>query len=53
VATFLYGVGRFAFRRRRLVVMLWIVVLAVVGIGSASVSGTTSDQFTIPGTQSQ
>ena len=53
MATFLYRVGRFAFRRRRLVVMLWIAVLAVVGIGSASVSGTTSDQFTIPGTQSQ
>lgn len=53
MATFLYRLGRFAFRRRRLVVMLWIAVLAVVGIGSASVSGTTSDQFTIPGTQSQ
>ncbi|MBR8639660.1 MMPL family transporter [Streptomyces tuirus] len=53
MATFLYSLGRFAFRRRRLVVMLWIVVMAVVGIGSASVSGKTSDQFTIPGTQSQ
>ncbi len=53
MATFLYRLGRFAFRRRRLVVMLWIAILAVVGIGSASVSGTTSDQFTIPGTQSQ
>ncbi|MFF6804451.1 MMPL family transporter [Streptomyces sp. NPDC012616] len=53
MATLLYRLGRFAFRRRRLVVMLWIVILAVVGIGSASVSGTTSEQFTIPGTQSQ
>ncbi|MEI5522058.1 MMPL family transporter [Streptomyces brasiliscabiei] len=53
MATFLYRIGRFAFRRRRLVVLLWIAVLAVVGIGSASVSGTSSDQFTIPGTQSQ
>ncbi|KOG08844.1 MMPL family transporter [Streptomyces viridochromogenes] len=53
MATFLYRLGRFAFRRRRLVVMLWIAILAVVGIGSASVSGTPSDQFTIPGTQSQ
>ncbi|MDX3726059.1 MMPL family transporter [Streptomyces caniscabiei] len=53
MATFLYRLGRLAFRRRRLVVMLWIAVLAVVGIGSASVSGTLSDQFTIPGTQSQ
>ena len=53
MATFLYRLGRFAFRRRRLVVMLWIAALAVVGIGSASVSGTPSDQFSIPGTQSQ
>ncbi|MFM9559029.1 MULTISPECIES: MMPL family transporter [Streptomyces] len=53
MATFLYRLGRLAFRRRRLVVMLWIAVLTVVGIGSASVSGTPSDQFTIPGTQSQ
>jgi RND superfamily putative drug exporter len=53
VATFLYRLGRFAFRRRRLVLMLWIVVMAAVGIGSTSVSGTTSDSFTLPGTQSQ
>lgn len=53
MATFLYRLGRFAFRRRRLVLMLWITVLAAVGIGAASVSAGTSDSFTIPGTQSQ
>lgn len=53
MATFLSGLGRFALRRRRRVAMLWIALPAVVGIGSASVSGTTSDRFTIPGTQSQ
>ena len=53
MATFLYRLGRFLFRRRRLVLMLWIVVLAGVGIGSASVNGKTSDAFTLPGTQSQ
>ncbi|RMB79755.1 MMPL family transporter [Streptomyces shenzhenensis] len=53
MATFLYRLGRFSFRRRRLVLMLWIVVLAAVGIGSMSVSGKTSDAFALPGTQSQ
>ena len=53
MATFLYRLGRFSFRRRRLVLMLWIAVLAAVGIGAASVSSNTSDTFSIPGTQSQ
>ncbi|MGW0707354.1 MMPL family transporter [Streptomyces sp. NPDC002643] len=53
MATFLYRLGRAAFRRRRLFLMAWIVVLAVVGIGAGSVSGTTTDDFTLPGTQSQ
>ncbi|MGX1907727.1 MMPL family transporter [Streptomyces phaeochromogenes] len=53
MATFLYRLGRFSFRRRRLVLMLWIAVLAAVGIGAASVSSSTSDTFAIPGTQSQ
>jgi putative drug exporter of the RND superfamily len=53
VATFLYRLGRFAFRRRRLVLALWIVVLAGLGFGMASVTGKTSDAFTVPGTQSQ
>ena len=53
MATFLYRLGRFSFRRRRLVLMLWIAVLAAVGIGAASVSSSASDTFAIPGTQSQ
>ncbi|MFJ8111618.1 MMPL family transporter [Streptomyces sp. NPDC096132] len=53
MATFLYRLGRLAFRRRRLFLMVWIVVLAAVGIGAGSVSATTTDDFTLPGTQSQ
>src|SRR3954470_262652 len=53
MATFLYRLGRFSFRRRRLVLMLWIAVLAVVGIGAMNVSTSTSDSFSLPGTQSQ
>jgi RND superfamily putative drug exporter len=53
MATFLYRLGRFSFRRRRLVLMLWIAALAVVGIGAMNVSTSTSDSFSLPGTQSQ
>ncbi|MFE9610010.1 MMPL family transporter [Streptomyces sp. NPDC006012] len=53
MATFLYRLGRFSFRRRRLVLALWIAVLAVVGLGAATVSNSTTDSFSIPGTQSQ
>ncbi|MFI5796632.1 MMPL family transporter [Streptomyces sp. NPDC051677] len=53
MATFLYRLGRLAFRRRRLVVMIWIALLAAIGIGAMSSSGTTTDGLTLPGTQSQ
>ncbi|MDH6216612.1 MMPL family transporter [Streptomyces pseudovenezuelae] len=53
MATFLYRLGRLAFRRRRVVLMLWIAVLAAVGIGAMSSTGSTTDSFTVPGTQSQ
>ncbi|RLV47736.1 MMPL family transporter [Nocardioides mangrovicus] len=53
MATFLYRVGRFSFRRRGAVVGVWLLLLvaligAVVSIGAAS-----SASITIPGTESQ
>jgi len=53
VAWFLYRLGRFAFRRRWLVVSLWLVILAAAFTGAATLSGPTSDAFRIPGTPSQ
>ncbi|MEX5637587.1 MMPL family transporter [Parafrankia sp. FMc2] len=53
MATYLYRLGRTAYRRRRLVVTLWVVALALVGVGAATLSGQTSDEFSIPGTESQ
>lgn len=53
MATYLYRLGRAAYRRRRLVVALWIVLLALVGVGAATLSGSTTDAFSIPGTESQ
>src|SRR6266496_697026 len=53
MASFLYRLGRFAFRRRWLVAGLWLVVLAAVMAGAGTLSGKTSDAFRIPGTPSQ
>ncbi|MFI1049705.1 MMPL family transporter [Streptomyces griseoruber] len=53
MATFLYRLGRLAFRRRRVVVMLWVAVLAAIGIGAMSAPGTSSGALGVPGTQSQ
>jgi RND superfamily putative drug exporter len=48
----LYRLGRFSFRRRRMVALLWVFVLALVGVGAATLSGPTNDAFSIPGTES-
>ncbi|MEU6290993.1 MMPL family transporter [Streptomyces sp. NPDC015140] len=53
MATFLYKLGRFAFRRRGLVTLLWVLI--VVGVGAAASSAPTppNEQFSMPGTESQ
>ncbi|MGI5996716.1 MMPL family transporter [Saccharomonospora viridis] len=53
MATWLYRLGRFAFRRRGLVALLWIVVLAAVGGATLSTSSTASTSISIPGTEAQ
>ncbi|QES06563.1 MMPL family transporter [Streptomyces venezuelae] len=53
MVTFLYKLGRSAFRRRRLVALLWVALLAVAGIGAATAPAATSSSFSIPGTEAQ
>jgi len=53
MATFLYRLGRFSFRRRWTVMAAWILVLALAGLGAVTLSGSTSNSFSVPGTQSQ
>ena len=53
MATFLYRLGRFAFRRRNLVALVWVALLALAGVGAASASTATSSSFSIPGTEAQ
>ncbi|MCX5397643.1 MMPL family transporter [Streptomyces sp. NBC_00102] len=53
MATFLHRIGRFAFGRRWLVVLLWAVVLGAVGAVAAGTTNTASSNFSLPGTESQ
>ncbi|KAE8762870.1 MMPL family transporter [Georgenia thermotolerans] len=49
----LYRLGRAVARRRRLVLVAWLLLLAVLGAGVPLVGGTLNDNFSIPGTESQ
>ncbi|WP_335933912.1 MMPL family transporter [Streptomyces sp. PTD5-9] len=53
MATFLYRLGRFSFRRRRLVALLWAVVLAALAIAAVKAPTAPDDGFSMPGTESQ
>ncbi|MEU6233407.1 MMPL family transporter [Kitasatospora sp. NPDC047058] len=53
MATYLYRLGRYCFRRRRAVLAVWIAVLIAVGGAAGAFAGKTSDEFKVPGTEAQ
>ncbi|WP_067471736.1 MMPL family transporter [Actinomadura hibisca] len=53
MATFLYRLGRFSYLRRRLVALIWAGLLVLFGVGAATLSGPTANDFSIPGTEAQ
>ncbi|MGI5176537.1 MMPL family transporter [Dactylosporangium sp. CA-152071] len=53
MATYLYRLGKLSFRRRKLVLVLWLALIAALGAGAATLSGPTAGSFEIPGTQAQ
>jgi RND superfamily putative drug exporter len=53
VATFLYKLGRFAFRRRGLVTLLWVLIVCGAGAAASSAPTPPTEQFSMPGTESQ
>ncbi|MFD5748206.1 MMPL family transporter [Streptomyces sp. NPDC127033] len=53
MATFLYHVGRIAFRWRWFVTFLWIAVLAAVGFAAMKAPASPDDGFAMPGIESQ
>jgi RND superfamily putative drug exporter len=52
VSTFLYRLGRFAFRCRKTVAALWLGLLLLMGVAAATLTQETTDSFDIPGTES-
>lgn len=53
MAVLLYKLGRWAYRRRWIVLVSWLAAFALAGVGSATLAGENSESFEIPGTESQ
>ncbi|MBX7442721.1 MULTISPECIES: MMPL family transporter [unclassified Arthrobacter] len=53
MALLLYRLGTFSYRHRWLVISLWLAVLVAVGGSAAAFHGTLSNNFQIPGTETQ
>ncbi|MGW4673424.1 MMPL family transporter [Streptomyces sp. NPDC004324] len=53
MATFLYKLGRLAFRRRHFVALIWVALLTLAGVGAANAPAAGASSFSIPGTEAQ
>src|SRR5450756_1138615 len=53
MAGLLYRLGRWCFVRRRLVLAGWLLALVAAGAAAGALKGSTSDAFSVPGTESQ
>ncbi|QDY77205.1 MMPL family transporter [Streptomyces qinzhouensis] len=53
MATFLYKIGRSAFRRRKLVALIWVALLVFAGMAASSAATPKDPGFALPGTESQ
>ena len=53
MATRLYRIGGWAFENRRKVIVGWLMVLVAVIASASAFSGKTSNEFSVPGTESQ
>ncbi|MET7339194.1 MMPL family transporter [Nonomuraea sp. NPDC005650] len=53
MATYLYRLGRLAFRRRRLVLLLWLILLGAIGFASSTAPALPPENGSMPGIESQ
>ncbi len=53
MSSFLYGLGRAAYRRRIAVLLAWLGVLVVLGGLAGTFGGKLDESFSLPGTESQ
>jgi len=52
MAWHLFRLGRWSFLHRRIVAGVWILLLAAAGVGALTLSGSTDDNFSLPGLES-
>jgi RND superfamily putative drug exporter len=52
MATFLHRLGLGAYRHRKVVAAVWLLLLVAAGVGATTLSGTTVNTFSIPGQES-
>ncbi len=53
VTTSLYKLGKLAYRRRRFVLLLWVALLVLAGVGAATAPTPTDSAMSVPGTEAQ
>jgi len=53
MATLLFRLGRFAYKRALLVVIAWVLLAAGALVGGVGLGGQLQDSYAIPGTESQ
>lgn len=53
MASLLYRLGRFSYRKAWIVIGVWLILLVGVLGGSVALGGKTQESFAIPGTESQ
>ncbi|MFF3689602.1 MMPL family transporter [Streptomyces sp. NPDC002187] len=53
MATFLYKLGRFSFRHRLFVVLSWVALLVLAGLGASAATPPAPSSFSMPGTEAQ
>ena len=53
MATILYRIGRWSFRRRRLVAGLWLTAVVVAALAAATAPSGDEEELSMPGTESQ
>ena len=53
MATLLYRLGRFSFRRAWIIIGIWAALLITVLGGGIALGGQSQESFVIPGTESQ
>ena len=53
MSTFIYRLAQASWRRRKAVVAMWVAVMALLGALAATIGGSYSNEFRIPGASSQ